>query len=71
MVPGQFRENVGEIPFQPMAGHNGVPAIPATFKSTNMKFPVQASPGIKVRPYLKNNQSKKGWQSGSSSRVPA
>jgi hypothetical protein len=28
-------------------------------------------PGHKVRPYLKNYQHKKDWQSGSSSRVPA
>jgi hypothetical protein len=27
--------------------------------------------GKKVRPYLKNNQSKKGWEYDSSSRMPA
>jgi hypothetical protein len=30
---------------------------------------VQASPGINVRPYLKNNQSKKDWGGSSSGRA--
>jgi hypothetical protein len=40
--------------------------IPATEGSTNRMIVVQ-----KVKPYLKNNQSKKGWKHSLSSGVPA
>jgi hypothetical protein len=32
---------------------------------------LQVSPGNKVRPYLKNNQCEKSWQSDSNGRAPA
>jgi hypothetical protein len=35
----------------------------------NMRMKVQA--GLGKKPYLQNNQSKKGWRHGSSHRVPA
>jgi hypothetical protein len=32
--------------------------------NVNRRITVQASPGINVRPYLKNTQSRKGWGMG-------
>jgi hypothetical protein len=29
-----------------------------------MRTEIQASPGIKARPYLKNDERKKGWEHG-------
>jgi hypothetical protein len=37
-----------------------LPIIPATWRSTNRRIAVQNSLSKKVRPYLKNDQSKKG-----------
>jgi hypothetical protein len=37
----------------------------------NKRVMVQDSLVITVRSYLKNNESKKGWENGSSGRVPA
>jgi hypothetical protein len=34
--------------------------------NVNRKIAVQASLGISMRPYPKNNKSKKGWMHGSS-----
>jgi hypothetical protein len=39
--------------------------------STDRRVVVQAGQGIKARPYLKNNQCRKGWWHDSSGRVPA
>jgi hypothetical protein len=36
---------------------------------TSKKIKIQASLGRNVRPHLKNNESKKGWGSGSSDRA--
>jgi hypothetical protein len=57
------RGEVHETPSQPTARHNG-----AHFGgSTNRRMVIHVH---KVRPYLKNNQSKKGWRGGSSDRTP-
>jgi hypothetical protein len=34
---------------------------PSYVGSTNRRIKFQADPGIKVRPYLQNNQCKEGW----------
>jgi hypothetical protein len=46
-----------------------VPVIPATAESINRRIAVKANLGKKVKYYLKNSQSKKGWRHGSSSRA--
>jgi hypothetical protein len=38
------------------------PVTPATVGNVNRRFVFQSRPGRKARPYLKNNQSKKGWR---------
>jgi hypothetical protein len=48
-----------------------MPAILATWESTNRKVVAQAGWVIKARPCIKNNQHKKDWQSGSGDTVPA
>jgi hypothetical protein len=48
-----------------------MPVIPAALGSTNKRLTVQACPGIKWDPYLKNKLHKKGQQNGSSDRAPA
>jgi hypothetical protein len=47
------------------------PIIPATMVKSIKQDLNLGQLGQKVRPYLKNNQRKKGWKHGSSSRVPA
>jgi hypothetical protein len=47
-----------------------MPVILATLEVESRRIVVQASLGIKVRPYTQNNESKKGWRRGSSGRTP-
>jgi hypothetical protein len=71
MVQGQHRPKVHEIPSQPVKSWMWwcVPVILAMLGSISRSIMVQTSPGINARPYLKNNQSKKGWAHGSSGRA--
>jgi hypothetical protein len=68
-------KNFKRPPVQPIKSWvGGTPVIPATAgsvnrRTNNMRIAVQASWGINARPYLKNNQSRKGWECGSSGRV--
>jgi hypothetical protein len=62
MVQGQLGQKVHKAPSQPIkAGCGGMCTChPGQTGSINRKITVQAFLGIKVRPYLKNNQRKKG-----------
>jgi viroplasmin and RNaseH domain-containing protein len=66
-VPGQLGQKVSETPIsQPLSGHYG-----QSLSSQMIRLqsgPVQAK---KSRPCFKNNQSKKDYRCGSSSRAPA
>jgi hypothetical protein len=44
---------------------------PSLLGSINRKITVQASLGINAKPYLKNNQIKKGWEHGLSGKGSA
>jgi hypothetical protein len=44
---------------------------PSCAGSINRRIAVQASPGINVRPYSENNESRKDWRHCSNGRVPA
>jgi hypothetical protein len=48
-----------------------VPVIPATQESTDRRITGQTGSDIKQNPIPKVNQCRKGWQSDSSSGVPA
>jgi hypothetical protein len=66
-----WAEMFARLHSKPMAGHGGAPVIPAMWGRPN-RIMVQA--GLvprKVRPDLKNNQHKKDWWNGSSSREHA
>jgi hypothetical protein len=43
----------------------------ATLGNVKLEDCGQGQPGLNARPYLMNNQRKKGWRHGSSSTVPA
>jgi hypothetical protein len=44
---------------------------PTSQEAEFRKIKIKVSQSTKERPYLKNTKTKKGWQSGLSSRTPA
>jgi hypothetical protein len=69
MVPGQSSQKVCKTPSQPIARRGGIHlSSQLLWNDINKKITLQVFPG---ELYLKNNQSKKRWKYGSSSRVPA
>jgi hypothetical protein len=60
---GQSRQKVIETPSQPVkAGHGGTPLSSSYSGGIQPRLMAQAGPGINARPYLKNNQTKKGLE---------
>jgi hypothetical protein len=57
-VQGHPRQNVNKIPSQPIRSWT------LCHLKHKQYITIQASWGIKARPFLKNNKSKKGWSHG-------
>jgi hypothetical protein len=71
-IQGQPRQKVCEITPQLIkAGLGGTCLSSQLHRSINRKIVIQASSGMRARPYLKNNECKKSWGHGSSDRAPA
>jgi hypothetical protein len=68
-IPGQARQKFHKTPSQPVAGCGGMCLSSQLY--AQIEDCGTGLPGHKVRTFLKNNQRKKGWQSGSSAKVPA
>jgi hypothetical protein len=68
----QLGKKVQETPCQPVkpAECGDATHHPSCEENVNKRTAVQAGPGINLRPYLKNKESKKGWEFGSGGRVP-
>jgi hypothetical protein len=67
MVWGQSGPKIHKMPSQPMVGWGGtLLSSLVTWRSTNRRFVVQASPGIKWDLISKNRQHYNSWWSGSS-----
>jgi hypothetical protein len=62
---------VSKTQSQSIAGCGGMYCNPSYVGGINRKVAVQAGLDKNMRPYLKNNYSKKGWVCGLNGRAPA